>query len=88
MAILRTRRPAVHADSAQTISVDDARGAQRVGLIWMLLISTVLAAVLLLGFWAFNLRDLQASQDRVDARTAASARQLNAPAPPGAYKAP
>lgn len=60
------------ADGVQTISVDDARGAQRVGLIWMLVVSTVLAAVLLIGFWAFNLRNLTASQDRVDARTAAA----------------
>ena len=72
MAILRKPNPAMDADGVQTISVDDARGAQRVGLIWMLVVSTVLAAVLLIGFWAFNLRNLTASQDRVDARTAAA----------------
>ena len=72
MAIMRKPNPAMDADGVQTISVDDARGAQRVGLIWMLVVSTVLAAVLLIGFWAFNLRNLTASQDRVDARTAAA----------------
>ena len=88
MAIFQTRRPATGADGAQTIGVDDARGAQRVGLIWMLVISTALAALLLLGLWAFNFRDLAASQNRVDARTAASAPQSNAPTPPSANVVP
>ena len=87
MAMFGTRRAAMDAEGGQTIGVDDARGAQRVGLIWMLVISTALAAVLLLGFWAFNVGRLQASQDRVDARTAASAPQSNAPTPPSAYVA-
>ena len=45
----------------QTISVTDARGAiSGTGTIWILIISTVLAVVLMLGFWAFNSRDLLA----------------------------
>ena len=81
MASLRTPLPEMDADGVQKISVNDARGAQRVGLIWMLVVSTVLAVVLLIGFWAFNLSNLKASQDRVDARAAASAPQANAPSP-------
>ena len=88
MAIFGIRRPVVDADGVQTIGVEDARGAQRVGLIWMLVISTALAAVLLIGLWAFNFGNLKASQDNVDARTAASAPQSNAPTPPSAYVAP
>lgn len=38
----------------QRIEVTDARGAERVGLIWMLGISTSLAAMMLIGVWAFN----------------------------------
>ena len=36
------------------IEVTKARGARRVGLIWMLVISTALAALVLLAIWAFD----------------------------------
>ena len=38
----------------QTIEMTDARGAQRVGLIWVLGISMILAVVALFGYWALD----------------------------------
>ncbi len=44
--------------AGQTIGVTDARGARRVGLIWMLVISTALAVIAVLGVWALNIQRL------------------------------
>ncbi len=53
MAIPEITRPDETAEGP-TIEVTDARGARRVGLIWMLVVSTALAALVLLGIWAFD----------------------------------
>ena len=54
---LRRRAPA----EGQHISVTDARSAiTGTGTIWILIISTSLAVVVLLGLWAMNSRDLLA----------------------------
>lgn len=42
------------ADPKVSLDVTHARGARRVGLIWMLIASTALAVIALFGAWAFH----------------------------------
>jgi hypothetical protein len=58
----------------QWIEVTDARGAQRVGLIWMLVISTSFAAVILMGIWAFNSHHMNSASHNDNPTSAASAK--------------
>lgn len=65
-----------------TLTPTEARGGQRVGLIWMLVISTALAAIALLGFWAINSHHMNSAQASTDASKASAAATFNTPAPP------
>jgi len=82
MAFFRRRLPSVDANGVQTLGVQDARGAQRVGLIWVLVISTLLAAAVLFAFWMFTSGKMSSEQQEIDARKPAAAASFDTPAPP------
>jgi hypothetical protein len=58
-----------------------ARGAQRVGFVWILLISTVLAAVVLFGYWAIESGHLASARQAAEGPTAPAAAFTKTPAP-------
>jgi len=67
--------------TAPKIAATRARGARRVGLIWMLVISTAAAALVLLGLWAVESGRLARSDTRSGAQAvnAAKAAQFHTP---------
>jgi hypothetical protein len=64
------------------LEATDARAGQRVGLIWVLGISTALAVAGVLGYWLLSSGGLSATERKSDAREAASAASFQAPEPP------
>ena len=65
-----------------TLDPEAARGARKVGFIWILGVSTTLAIVAMLGFWAFSMGALSDSQADSDTSKAAAAQTFDTPAPP------
>jgi hypothetical protein len=74
----------------QWIEVTDARGAQRVGLIWMLVTSTGMAATILIGIWAFNSHHMNSARHNDNPTSVASVKTTAMPpsATTGARQAP
>lgn len=81
------KQPAT-SDATTTLTPTEARGGQRVGLIWMLVISTALAAIALVGYWAINSRHMNSVDAKRDAGKPAASSTFNTPAPPSADPAP
>jgi hypothetical protein len=66
------------ASVGKAISTTSARGARRVGLIWVLAISTVLAALALLGYSTLNSRHMNTSSQASGANAKSAADSFNA----------
>jgi len=82
MAFFRRTLPSMDANGVQTLGEQDARGAQRVGLIWVLVISTLLAAAVVFGLWMYNSGRMNSAQQEINAREPAAAARFDAPEPP------
>ena len=67
--------------SSTILSATSARAGQRVGMIKVLVISTALAVMALLGFWGFNARHMSTASEARPAATApkAAAQTFNVP---------